>query len=50
MIEEDESRSKRKRDVNEEVSFDALVSPNFEELLRHFPDFGKAYLLEPSHN
>lgn len=43
MIEEDESRSKRKRDVNEEVSFDALVSPNFEELSRRFPDFGRAY-------
>lgn len=36
-------RSKRKRDVDQDVSFDALVTPNFEELARQFPDFGRAY-------
>lgn len=32
--------SKRKRGA---VSFESLVTPNFEELARQFPDFGRAY-------
>jgi len=35
--------SKRKRNEQQEVSFESLVSPNFEELSRRFPDFGRAY-------
>jgi hypothetical protein len=35
--------SKRKRDEKEDVSFESLVTPNFEELARRFPDFGRAW-------
>jgi methyltransferase len=35
--------SKRKRDPDAEVSFECLVTPDFEELARRFPDFGYAY-------
>ncbi|GKY92593.1 hypothetical protein MPSEU_000229400 [Mayamaea pseudoterrestris] len=34
---------KRKRDPAAEVLFESLVSPNFDELARRFPDFGRAY-------
>jgi hypothetical protein len=34
---------KRKRSPDEDVSFESLVSPDFEELSRRFPDFGRAY-------
>jgi len=39
----DEGGSKRKRGIREDVSFEALVDPNFEELARRFPDFGCAW-------
>jgi 23S rRNA A1618 N6-methylase RlmF len=35
--------SKRKRHEREDVSFESLVTPNFEELARRFPDFGRAW-------
>jgi 23S rRNA A1618 N6-methylase RlmF len=34
---------KRARDAPQELSFEALVSPDFDELTRRFPDFGRAY-------
>lgn len=41
--EEGIASSKRKRSLIEETSFEALVSPNFDELARRFPDFGRAW-------